>query len=94
MRWAWPIAALALAGCVSAPPVACPAPPHTAQASALVVEGYALSGRVVSLLASGKLSGAEAIRLNDELQAAQAEIRAGKTAEARAKINSVKQELQ
>ncbi len=90
MRWPWPIAALALAGCVSAPPVACPAPPRTAQASALVAEGYALSGRVVSLLASGKLSGAAAIRLNGELQAAQAEIRAGKTVEAQAAINSVK----
>ena len=93
MRWPWPIAALALAGCVSAPPVACPAPPHTAQARALVVEGYALSGRVVSLLASGKLSGAAAIRLNGELQSAQAEIRAGKTAEAQAAINSVKAAL-
>jgi len=78
-------AALALAGCAT-----CPMPAQPPAAQALASEGYALSGRVVSALAEGKLGGATAIALNQQLQQAQADLRDGQTAAARAVINSVK----
>lgn len=93
MRWLCLIAALAFAGCASAPPVACQ-PPATPQASALADEGYVLAGRVVSLLADGKMSSTVAIKLNAELQSAQADIRAGQTAQAQVLIEAVKQNVQ
>lgn len=92
MRWAWPIAALALAGCASAPPVACQRA-MTPQANALADEGYALAGRVVSQLANGKMSSTVAIKLNAELQSAQADIRAGRVAQAQVLISAVKQHV-
>ena len=85
------LVALALGGCATAPP-ACVAP-QTTQSTALASQGYALAGRVVSLLAAGKLPPATAIRLNGELQQAQADIRVGKSAEAQAVIQSVKSEI-
>ena len=93
MRWLWPIAALALTGCVSGPPVGCQQAAFTAQSNVLASQGYALAGRVISLAASGKIPGSTAIQLNAKLQTAQADIRAGKTAEAQALIDSVKGEL-
>jgi uncharacterized lipoprotein YajG len=77
-------AALALAGCAT-----CPMPAPAPATQALASEGYALSGRVVSALAEGKLGGTRAIALNAELQRAQADLRAGKTAQAHAIIDSV-----
>lgn len=57
-------------------------------------QAYALAGRIISLEAEGKIGAQESIKLTTELRAAQTDIRAGKTAEAQAAINLVKQELQ
>lgn len=81
-------AALALAGCAT-----CPMAPPAPATQALASEGYALSGRVVSALAEGKLGGARAIALNAELQRAQADLRAGHTTAAQAIITSVQGEV-
>ncbi len=84
--------ALALAGCVSAPRRACVAPETTASVS-MSSQAYTLAGRVISLGATGKISAQQSIKLTAKLQKAQADIRAGKTAEAQALIDSVKGEL-
>lgn len=81
------LVALALGGCATAPP-AC-VPPSTPATINLADQGYALAGRVVSLLAAGKISGHAAIALNVKLQTAQADIRIGKSVEAQALIAQV-----
>lgn len=83
------VGVLALAGCAAGPPVGCPDPVPTAASDALASQGYALAGRVNSLLLAGKLSGQKDIALNQQLQSAQADIRTGKIAKARALIDSV-----
>ena len=86
------IAAVLLAGCATAPPPACVAPPSP-QDNALAARGYALVGTVSSLLIAGKLDGKTVIALNAELQRAEADLRAGKTAEAQALIEGVQAKL-
>ena len=87
------LAAVLLGGCATVPAPTCSAPPSQ-QDSALAARGYALVGTVSSLLIAGKLDGPTAIALNAELQAAEADLRAGKTAEARTLIDGVKAKLQ
>ena len=86
------IAAALLAGCATVPTTTCRAPQSPAS-SALAARGYALVGTVSSLLIAGKLDSKTAIALNAELQSAEADLRAGNTAEARALIESVKAKL-
>lgn len=84
--------ACGLAGCATMPTPGCQAP-QTAQSTALASQGYALVGTVSSLLIAGKLDGKTAIALNADLQKAESDIRAGKSAEARALIDGVKGRL-
>lgn len=86
------IGILALTGCAAGPPVSCQAP-VTAQSTALATNGYALAGKVISALSADKIPGAIAIRLNGMLQQAQADLRAGKVAEAQALFDSVEKAL-
>ena len=92
MRALVAILALGLAACATQIPSQCVSPRSAQQVSA-ADQGFTLAGRVASLLAAGKLSPTVAISLNQKLQTAQADIRAGKTAEAQALIDSVKGEL-
>jgi len=89
MRWPL-LAALTLTGCASCPQ---PATPVSAQGNALALVGYSLAGRLASAVMAGTVPSATAVRLNAELQTAQADLRAGKVAEARTLIDSVKKEL-
>lgn len=82
------IAALALGGCAS-----CPAPTPSGPSQSLTLTAYGLAGEIDSLLAEGKLSPAVALRLNGELQRAQADLRAGNSVGAAALITEVKGEL-
>lgn len=85
------LVALALGGCATTPP-AC-VQPRTPATAGLVNEGYVLAGSVISALTAGKIDGQTAIRLNGELNQAQAEIRAGNIAAAQTLISQVKAAL-
>ena len=86
------IAAALLAGCATVPATTCRAPQSPAS-SALAARGYALVGTVSSLLIAGKIDGKTAIALNSQLQTAEADLRAGNTAEARTLIDGVEGKL-
>ena len=79
---------LALSACAS-----CPAPRAPTTPPALATEVYALSGQVASLLQEGKLSSAQALALNGDLQVAEDDLRAGKNADAQRLIDSIKGRL-
>lgn len=89
--------ALGLSACAPVPQAVAPrvtcAPQASPETTALASQGYALGGRVISLLAAGKLSGSAAIAMNRKLQTAQADIRAGQPAAARSLIQAVRGSL-
>ena len=86
------IAAVLLTGCATVPTTTCRAPQSPAS-SALAARGYALVGTVSSLLIAAKIDGKTAIALNAELQSAEADLRAGNTAEAQTLIDGVQAKL-
>lgn len=86
MRGALLIAVAALlCSCASAP---------SAPVNATETTSYALSGQIESLLAEHRLSAAEAITLNDELEWARNDFASGQPAKARRLMDDVRTKIQ